>query len=190
MTPNLGELLPAAHIRLGLEMQSKKRVFEAVGVLFEDTCGLSRDEVFRMLLERERLGSTCLGGEGAIPHGRMANLTSPLCALIRLKKPIPYDAEDGNMVRTMFFLLAPQDAKEEHLCLLAAFSRLDHAGRRGLYVASGPVRRARRRPRLGERIKQLRVVGQASGGGGRRQRKRSGVTIRLDERALGMGQNP
>ena len=124
MTPNLAELLPAAHIRLGMEMQSKKRVFEAVGVLFEDAHGLSRDEVFRMLLERERLGSTCLGGEGAIPHGRMENLTRPLCALVRLKKPIPYDAEDGNMVRTMFFLLAPQDAKEEHLCLLAAFSRM------------------------------------------------------------------
>ena len=124
MTPNLSELLPAAHIRLGMEMQSKKRVFEAVGVLFEDAHGLSRDEVFRMLLERERLGSTCLGGEGAIPHGRMEHLTRPLCALVRLKKPIPYDAEDGNMVRTMFFLLAPQDAKEEHLCLLAAFARM------------------------------------------------------------------
>ena len=124
MTPDLGALLPAAHIRLGLELQSKKRVFEAVGVLFEDAHGLSRDEVFRMLLERERLGSTCLGGEGAIPHGRMENLSRPLCALIRLKKPIPYDAEDGNMVRTLFFLLAPQHAKEEHLCLLAAFSRM------------------------------------------------------------------
>lgn len=124
MTPDLAELLPPAHIRLGLELNSKKRVFEAVGVLFEDAHGLSRDEVFRMLLERERLGSTCLGGEGAIPHGRMQNLARPLCALLRLKKPIPYDAEDGNLVRTMFVLLAPQDAKEEHLCLLAAFARL------------------------------------------------------------------
>ena len=124
MIPDLEKLLPAAHIRLGVELQSKKRVFEAVGVLFEDAHGLSRDRVFRMLLERERLGSTCLGGEGAIPHGRMENLSRPLCALVRLKKPIPYDAEDGNLVRTMFFLLAPQNAKEEHLCLLAAFSRM------------------------------------------------------------------
>lgn len=122
----LSELLPPAHILLGVEWKSKKRVFETVAILFENTCGMPREKVFRMLIERERLGATTLGGGSAIPHGRLGGITRPLCALMRLNEPIQYGAkdEDGGRVQTLFFLAVPEDANEMHLALLGGISEM------------------------------------------------------------------
>ena len=41
----LPTLLPLTHIRVGLEITSKKRAFEEAGLLFEELHGLSRASV-------------------------------------------------------------------------------------------------------------------------------------------------
>ncbi len=122
----LSDYLPAEHILLGVEWKSKKRVFETVALLFENTCGLSREKVFRMLIERERLGATTLGGGSAIPHGRLDGIEKPLCALMRLCAPIQYGAQDeeGARVQTLFFLAVPEAANDMHLALLGKISEL------------------------------------------------------------------
>lgn len=122
----LSEFLPSAHILLGVEWKSKKRVFETVAILFENTCGMARERVFRMLIERERLGATTLGGGSAIPHGRLEGIDKPLCALMRLIEPIQYGAkdEDGGRVQTLFFLAVPEDANKMHLALLGRISEM------------------------------------------------------------------
>ena len=118
------KLIPPEHILIDLDQQSKKRVFEQVGLLFENTLGLPRGEVFASLLARERLGSTGIGGGSAIPHGRMAGLRAPACALVRMKNPIPFDAPDDAPVKNMLILLAPGNANAAHLQALALFSQM------------------------------------------------------------------
>ncbi len=122
----LSDFLPSGHIMLGVEWKSKKRVFETVAILFENTCGMARETVFRMLIERERLGATTLGGGSAIPHGRLGGISKPLCALMRLSAPIQYGAkdEDGGRVQTLFFLAVPEDANDMHLALLGRISEM------------------------------------------------------------------
>ncbi len=72
MSMNLiGKLLSPANVVLDLEASSKKRVFEQAGLLFENNQGLARSKVFDSLFARERLGSTGLGQQVAIPHGRI-----------------------------------------------------------------------------------------------------------------------
>jgi DNA gyrase subunit B/topoisomerase-4 subunit B len=62
----VSRLLPAGHVVLGLDATSKKRLFEQVGLLFENSRQIPRARVFDSLFERERLGSTALGcGVGA-----------------------------------------------------------------------------------------------------------------------------
>ena len=67
----VSRLLPPAHVVLGLEAGSKKRLFEQVGLLFENTRQIPRARVFDSLFDREKLGSTGLGFGVAIPHGRI-----------------------------------------------------------------------------------------------------------------------
>ena len=122
----LSDFLPSVHILLGVEWKSKKRIFETVAILFENTCGMSREKVFRMLIERERLGATTLGGGSAIPHGRLDGISKPLCALMRLSAPIQYGAqgEEGSRVQTLFFLAVPEAANKMHLALLGKISQM------------------------------------------------------------------
>ncbi len=117
-------ILPPGNIVLDLAATSKKRAFEHAGLLFENNQGVARMSVFHSLLARERLGSTALGHEVAIPHGRLKDLREPHAAFIRLAAPIRFDANDGRTARLLFFLLIPEAATQMHLDLLASIARL------------------------------------------------------------------
>ena len=113
------KLLPEAHILLDVQAGSKKRVFEQVGILFENSLGIAQSSVFESLFARERLGSTGLGQGIAIPHGRIKGFKQVAGAFLPLQQPIPFDAPDGRPVNLMFVLLVPEQATEEHLQILS-----------------------------------------------------------------------
>jgi PTS system nitrogen regulatory IIA component len=85
---------------------------------------LDERRLFDRLLERERLGSTGIGGGIAIPHGRMADIKSPLGLFARLGQPIDFDSIDERPVDIVFLLVAPEGAGADHLKALARVSRL------------------------------------------------------------------
>jgi PTS system nitrogen regulatory IIA component len=115
-------LLPEAHILLDLDANSKKRIFEEVGQCLEAHCGIDHVLVFDNLLTREKLGSTGLGQGVAIPHGRVKGLKKTLGAFVRPLQPIEFDAPDARPVQLIFVLLAPEQATEESLQILAALA--------------------------------------------------------------------
>jgi PTS system nitrogen regulatory IIA component len=85
---------------------------------------LDERRLFDRLLERERLGSTGIGGGIAIPHGRMPSLTKPVGVFARLAHPVDFDSIDERPVDSVFLLLAPEGAGADHLKALARVSRL------------------------------------------------------------------
>jgi PTS system nitrogen regulatory IIA component len=120
----ISRLLPPANVVLDLEVSSKKRMFEQVGLLFENNQGIARSLVFDSLFARERLGSTGLGQGVAIPHGRIKGLKDPVGAFIRLKSPVAFDAPDGRAVSLVFVLLVPEQATEQHLQILSELAQM------------------------------------------------------------------
>lgn len=115
----IGEILPISHILLDLEVSSKKRLFEQVGLLLENEAGLARADVFDCLFAREKLGTTGLGQGVAIPHGRHASVKKAVGAFIRTKEPVAFDAPDGKPVSLVFVLLVPENATGQHLEVLS-----------------------------------------------------------------------
>jgi PTS system nitrogen regulatory IIA component len=120
----LSRLLPVSNVVLDLELTSKKRVFEHVGLLFENSIGVGRSPIFDALFARERLGSTGLGHGIAIPHGRIKGLKEAVGAFIRVKTPIPFEAPDGNPVSLIFVLLVPEKATDVHLQILSELAQM------------------------------------------------------------------
>jgi len=120
----VAQLLPLENVMLDLAVSSKKRLFEQVGLLFENNHQLARNVVFDSLFARERLGSTGLGQEVAIPHGRIKGLKEALGAFVRLEQPVPFDAPDGQPVRLVFVLLVPEQATEKHLQILSELAQM------------------------------------------------------------------
>ena len=120
----VAKLLPPSNVVVDLTVSSKKRLFEQVGLLFENHQGIARGTVFDSLFARERLGSTGLGQGVAIPHGRIKGLKEALGAFVRLASPIPFDAPDGKPVALLFFLLVPEQATEKHLQILSELAQM------------------------------------------------------------------
>ena len=133
------KLLPLANVITDLDASSKKRVFEQVGLLFENNHQIARSQVFDSLFAREKLGSTGLGQGVAIPHGRIKGLKEALGVLVRMKQPIPFDAPDGQAVSLIFVLLVPDRATDLHLQILSELAQMfsDKAFRERLLAAGG-----------------------------------------------------
>jgi PTS system nitrogen regulatory IIA component len=120
----VAKLLPPANVLLDLQISSKKRLFEQVGLMFENHNGIARSLVFDSLFARERLGSTGLGQGVAIPHGRIKGLKDALGAFVRLAQPVPFDAPDGKPVTLLFVLLVPEQATQKHLQILSELAQM------------------------------------------------------------------
>ena len=120
----VSKLLPLANVIVDLDVSSKKRVFERVGLLFENNHQIARSQVFDSLFAREKLGSTGLGQGVAIPHGRVKGLKEALGALVRMKQTIPFDAPDGQPVALIFVLLVPDRATDAHLQILSELAQM------------------------------------------------------------------
>lgn len=115
----LAQLLPPGHVLLDVELTSKKRLFEQVGLLVEGSRGIARSTVFDSLFAREKIGSTGLGQGIAIPHGRIKGLKDAVGVFVRLAQPLPFDAPDSKPVNLVFALLVPEAATERHLEILS-----------------------------------------------------------------------
>jgi PTS system nitrogen regulatory IIA component len=120
----IASLLPPENVVANLDASSKKRVFEQVGILFENHQSVARSTVYDALFAREKLGSTGLGLGIAIPHGRIKGLKNPVGAFVRLESPVQFDAPDGKPVGLVFVLLVPEAANEHHLQLLSELAQM------------------------------------------------------------------
>ena len=120
----ISKILLPDNILLDTESTSKKRVFERVGLLFENNQQIARSQVFDSLFTREKLGSTGLGQGVAIPHGRIAKLRDATAAFVKTSHPIPFDAPDGEPVNLIFILLVPERATDLHLQLIGELAQM------------------------------------------------------------------
>jgi PTS system nitrogen regulatory IIA component len=103
---------------------------------------IDRDLLLQLLLAREMLGSTGVGGGIAIPHPRTPIVLDvdmpPLAVAAYLEKPIDFKAIDGKPVWMLFLLLSP--TIQVHLKLLAQLSwALHDAEVRKLFEQRAPL---------------------------------------------------
>lgn len=116
----LANVLASDRIAIDTAASSKKTLLEKASELLArgGDAGVSR-AIFESLCQRERLGSTGLGHGVAIPHGRVEGQSDVVGALIRLQKPISFDAPDNEPVDLFFALVVPLECTDTHLRLLA-----------------------------------------------------------------------
>ena len=115
----------------------EKRIFPdlagatASEVLTEMADGLARggavsdgEDAARRLIERERMGSTGLGGGLAIPHCKLKELSEVVLAVGISRRGIDFFSSDGVPVTLVFLVLSPAEAPALHLQALARISRV------------------------------------------------------------------
>lgn len=107
-----------------LNASDKKGVLEELTAPLAPASGVNHEEMVRVLLERERLGSTGIGGGIAIPHGKLKSIESLLMGFGRSRQGVDFEAMDGKPAHIFFLLLAPEDSTGAHLKMLARLSQL------------------------------------------------------------------
>ncbi|OYX88804.1 MAG: PTS IIA-like nitrogen-regulatory protein PtsN [Rhizobiales bacterium 17-65-6] len=120
----LADLLAPDAVFPSLRASSKKMALQELATHAATLLGRDQREIFDTLLQRERLGSTGVGGGIAIPHGKLAGLPRLFGAFARLDKPIDFESLDGEPVDLIFLLLAPEAAGADHLKALARVARM------------------------------------------------------------------
>ena len=133
---DLDDIITTDSVIPRLKASSKKQVLQELARKASEISGLEEREVFDVLLERERLGTTGVGGGIAIPHGKLAALDRLRGVFARADRAIDFDSIDGRPVDLIFLLLAPEGAGADHLKALARISRL-------LRDSGGVIRRMR-----------------------------------------------
>lgn len=124
----LADLLQQDAIIPALKVNSKKQLLQELAVKAAKLTGLPEREIFDVILQRERLGSTGVGHGIAIPHGKLGNIGTITGLFARLETPVDFEALDDEPVDLVFLLLAPEGAGADHLKALSRIARVlrDH----------------------------------------------------------------
>ena len=107
-----------------LKANDKKRVLEELVTPVARIADLNHDYLVKVLMERERLGSTGIGEGIGIPHGKVKDLESLVLGFGLSKKGVDFDSMDGQPAHIFFLLLTPENSTGLHLKLLARISRI------------------------------------------------------------------
>ena len=119
------DLLSMDSIVPELKGRTKKQVLEElIDAVKQNKPSIDRDQLMRVLLERERLGSTGIGDGIAIPHGKLRDIDDLVLSFGRSTEGIDFESMDGKPVHLFFLLVAPETCAGIHLRALARIARL------------------------------------------------------------------
>ncbi|MBW2095338.1 MAG: PTS sugar transporter subunit IIA [Deltaproteobacteria bacterium] len=85
---------------------------------------VDKSDLVRVLLEREKLGSTGIGEGVAIPHGKINTLSQPMISFGRSKRGLDFDSMDAQPAYLFFLLVAPENSAGLHLKTLAKIAKI------------------------------------------------------------------
>lgn len=120
----LADLLQLDAIIPALRVNSKKQLLQELAARASRITGVAEREVFDVILQRERLGSTGVGHGIAIPHGKLASIDTIVGVFARLENAVDFEALDDQPVDLVFLLLAPEGAGADHLKALSRIARV------------------------------------------------------------------
>ena len=86
--------------------------------------GIDHQDMVQVLMERERLGSTGIGGGIGIPHGKLKDLEKLVLGFGLSRQGVDFESMDGLPTHLFFLLITPEHSTDLHLKLLARVSRL------------------------------------------------------------------
>ncbi len=122
----LSDLMSENLIFLDIPGNNRKEVItNIINKMAENTHEIKHPEKFiQQVLDRERLGSTGIGDEVAIPHARTDLVDRIIISFARSEKPVDFEALDGLPVRYIFLMAVPIKELRSYLATLAVISRL------------------------------------------------------------------
>ena len=118
------DVLSKETINVDMQARDKKGILDELVAPVAAAAGENHEKLVKVLLERERLGSTGIGGGIGIPHGKLKNLQSLILGFGLSRQGVDFESMDGRPTHIFFLLLTPENSAGMHLKLLARISRM------------------------------------------------------------------
>ena len=118
------DVLQKEAILADLKSQDKKGIIEELVIPVLKITNVSHEDLVRVLMERERLGSTGIGGGIGIPHGKLKELDSLVLSFGLSRKGVDFESMDRQPTHIFFLLITPENSTGLHLKLLARISKI------------------------------------------------------------------
>lgn len=123
---NITTLIRRECVSAGRAFETKPEVLAEITRLAKQ-CPLldrvDRDRLQAGFEAREVLGSTGFTHGLALPHCRVPGLTEFVLGLLSVPEGVPFNSLDGQKSRLFLFVVAPENAEEGHLRVLAALAK-------------------------------------------------------------------
>jgi nitrogen PTS system EIIA component len=121
---HLADFITLDHVLPEMRSAQKREALGELGALMAGPDVEQAARIAEVLADRERLASTAIGDEIAIPHGKLVQLGALALGLARSRAGLDFESVDGSPTRLFFVLLAPDNSTGLHLKALARISRL------------------------------------------------------------------
>jgi len=118
------DVLKKETIITNLKSNDKRGIINELVASVSETAGIEEETLIQVLLEREQLGSTGIGGGIGIPHGKLKELDHLVLGFGLSRKGVDFESMDGKPTYVFFLLITPENSTGLHLKLLAQISRL------------------------------------------------------------------
>ena len=119
------EILKKESVIADLLGDSKVKVIKEMTQCLKKNNFIKNDQaLFETLMEREKLGSTGIGENVAIPHGKSDEVTQIITVLARSKNGVEFESLDQKPVHFVCMVIAPAHSTGQHLKVLARISRI------------------------------------------------------------------
>ncbi|PID39726.1 MAG: PTS fructose transporter subunit IIA [Proteobacteria bacterium] len=118
------DVLDKEAILVDLQATDKVGILKELVTPVARNTGIEAADMVRVLIERERLGSTGIGNGIGIPHGKLKKLDRLVLGFGLSRSGVDFESIDGRPTHLFFLLITPEDATDMHLKLLARVSRL------------------------------------------------------------------
>ena len=119
------DVLKPENIKTSLHSLDKESVIkELIDLIYPNQFLEDKDSIFDAVIEREKIMTTGVGREVAIPHCKRKNCTDFIIALGIHPSGIDFNSIDNRPVKIIFLLIGPEDNPGMHIRLLSRISRL------------------------------------------------------------------
>lgn len=119
------DLLTKEAIDLNVKATNKKDVIEKAVELMQYNGNINnKDEYLKLVMKREEEGSTGVGEEIAIPHGKGESISEPGLSAMVIPEGVDFDSLDGKPIKLLFLIAAPNSKDNLHLEVLSRLSAL------------------------------------------------------------------
>ena len=83
---------------------------------------IPKNKISGFYYKEESIGSTYIGNQLALPHGRLFLVKSPIGIFCRLNRSLNYD--DNHIAKYVFLSIIPYHSNEKHLNLLSKIASI------------------------------------------------------------------